>query len=224
MFKLCLLLLALSLTSAKLGVNIGNASISIDNAFCLSYDFTRIVIEIADTQGRIRSEFAESYKNAIFGGFDNIDVIFTVNDSLIPTRICQDIKNNIPDNFGGVIWLQIKQGSDLWKIDISQRIYYLDILNIACQRLGLNQGIYSNVDDWAQVFGSKSRGSFILKQLPLWYSNNNNASNFNDFETVGFGGWDEPDVKQFANSEKRCGGLYGLIYYQEDFSNTLLEY
>jgi hypothetical protein len=73
--------------------------------------------------------------------------------------------------------------------------------------LGLQAGIYTNLNNWQQIVGA-SWSYPASKGLPLWYAHYDNSPSFSDFKS--FGGWTSPAIKQYEGDKTSCG--VGLDY------------
>lgn len=103
------------------------------------------------------------------------------------------------------MWLQVTSPIN-WPNNLQSNVNFIQsFINRAIQ-YGVNPGIYTNWYDWQQITGSYVG---FANQARLWYwnaygqgPNAEGDANFNDFRT--FGGWTQPNVKQFALNEGLC--------------------
>lgn len=106
-----------------------------------------------------------------------------------------------------MIWLDIEI-SNWYANKTKNRQFFQELINAD---FGGNRiGVYTNKNNWSTLMGlDYTEGS----QYPLWYPHYDGLASFSDFEP--FGGWSEPDVKQFAGKKIVCGFNVDLDYMPE---------
>jgi len=215
MLKLCLIVLALTLASAKMGVNIGTSSVSRSYADCFKKaNYTKVTQELVNARGTFNSGFLTNYINSLDAGIEMVDAIVRVNDSFVPESFCNDIVKNLPPGFDGTVWFHVKNDKSIWTKPVDDRVNYLVTLTGACTQRGLDVGVYSDAAGWAAIMGFQSAGNFKLRTLPVWYFNDNTLQNYNDFYYAGFGNWGKPNMKEYAGSSYLCGTYFdGYDFY-----------
>jgi len=216
MFRLCLIALVLALASAKLAVNVGTSTVSRTTSDCFrkSNNITKVVLELMNVRGTLNSQFLTNYINSLDSGMEMVDAIVRVNDSSVPFIVCNEIVKNLPPGFDGVVWFHIKNDKSFWTKPVDDRVNFLVNLTTTCDQRGLEVGVYSDAAGWAATMGFQSAGNFKLKNLPVWYFNDNTYQNFNDFHYAGFGNWPKPSMKEYSGSTSLCSSYVdGLEYY-----------
>ncbi len=97
-------------------------------------------------------------------------------------------KTNCSATWSGRIWLDIEM-ANLWTGSTSaNQTWYKKLVDACKATTGVSCGIYTNYNNWLELFGSTS---FIYgNDLPLWYAHYDNLAAFTDFSP--FGGWTKP--------------------------------
>jgi len=202
------LLLLLSLASAKKGVNVTGFNIQSYNQYLMfaHANITLSLLEIWDGAGNTDPiAWKLQYLLSHHGGIPDFDAIAVLNDTFSPEEICSGVAKALPPTvwptyFNGSVWLDVRNRAGFCSRPLSGRVSYLENVIKACQNHGLSVGVASTVSDWIAVMGSQKAGSDVLKAVPLWYFNDNDKLNFDDFEYAGFGTWDAPKMKLYDSS------------------------
>ena len=222
MLKFILALLALYITSAKVGLNTGYVAITTSAVNCFKeQNITRVVMELLNHYGSVNSNFEDSFNYLRAGQITSIDAIVQIQDSWDPDTLCYSFGRFLPPAFDGILWLNVENFPGAWTKPISQRISYLEDIANSCYSYGYNVGVYSKVTSWTVVFGNPFAGSDILRTLPMWYYNDKGGDNFNDFIIAGFGKWSSPAMKEYkGNPTQVCEEWFnGVEYYENSFTN-----
>ena len=205
MNKICLFALFIAVASANLAADMSNVPPSRESLSCLaSKNVTKVILEISDQQGIIKTDFYDGYIFARDAGISAVDAIVIVNDTLVPSELTADVTAALPSNFNGTVWLQVLNAPTLWTRQMSKRMAYLEDLIFAFKRHGLTAGIYSDAKAWISIIGYQTIGSDTLNSVPVWYVNTNNVQSFDDFSYAGFGTWTKPNLKNFLNWAHDC--------------------
>ena len=206
--------LFLSSTLATLGIDLSIYEGSPDqNAFdCFKRTLHDImIIQIWRGKTGINPHFTSNWQKSKAAGIQSVDAYahFCNNcEGNTPVNICNSIKKNLPSGFDGMLWFDIEEFSDCkdcWKGTPIQRLNFIEAVAATCFALGFKLGIYSGHGSWENVFGSASFDAGPLKALPLWYAHYDKTPNFKDWETVKFGGWSAPIMKQYEGDKLFCG-------------------
>jgi hypothetical protein len=112
----------------------------------------------------------------------------------------------------GMLWFDIEQCDGCWDDAATNSNFIQAAVNEAVA-LGLHVGIYSSHYEWGLVCGSWSG----LSSFPCWYADYDGEQNFDDFES--YGGWTQPNVKQFNGDQTVCGLDMDLNWYPDGQSN-----
>jgi len=161
-------------------------------------NFTRMILHIWDEQGKTNPYFLTNFINSRDAQIKDYDAVVTVKDAFEPEAICNGVAHALPRGFNGTVWLEVQNTGSLWSRNVSERVPYLEKIIKSCQGHGLKPGIYSSAESWFFVMGDQEAGSHTLKAVPVWYFNDNQKNNFNDFEYAGFGPWDAPKMKAYG--------------------------
>merc|ERR1712228_1118263 len=115
----------------------------------------------------------------------------------------------------GMIWFDIEANPSNgcgWGTSYSSNCEYLQQLIEAAEAKGAHPGVYSSEYEWETVMGSRSACSAVSK-YPLWYAHYDNRASFSDFDSVSFGAWKSPAVKQYAGDATWCSFDVDADYY-----------
>jgi len=179
-----------------------------------NYNVNLTVLQIWDEKGNINKDFLSNFINSKDAQINNFDASAAVNDTFTPEALCNGVAGALPRNFNGTVWFEIQDKQSLWSRNISDRVPYLENITKSCRSHGLKVGIYSYAQAWVSVFGDQEAGSDLLKAVPLWYVNQNDIPNFNDFHYAGFGPWDVPTMKNYGGSVLFCAfNIRGLNFF-----------
>ena len=221
MKSLYLLPFILVLASANLAVDFSTYDLPPRNFFsCLSQqNVTKVILEISDEQGNINQNFLKSYIRAHDANIKDFDAIVRINDSLDVEQIWDKISDAIPASFNGTVWLDVQDNQNLWSLNVSQRLQYLSL----SVRIGqyykdaFKVGVVSSADAWTHVMGTQGVGNEILNNVQVWYSNDNEAQNFHDFEYAGFGTWKAAaaGMKSYTGDTMICNYYASSVNYYE---------
>jgi len=106
------------------------------------------------------------------------------------------------------IWINI-YGSGRWSKDPSVNIASVHAIVAEGQKRGYVVGLKIDQGLLEDIFANTKEFS----NLPLWYTNDHDYSNFKDFTP--FGGWTKPTMKTYHTGWESCGiTLTGSIYYE----------
>jgi len=216
MNQIYILALLFAVASANLGADVSYYPATRTTFTCLAQqNVTLTILEIWDETGTVNPNFLNNYiysKDAQIPGFD---ALVMVNDTFADEDLCNGVARALPKNFNGTVWLDVENKQGLWSRDTDDRISYLEAVIKTCQQHGLNPGVYSSADVWATVMGSQGIGSDTLSAVPVWYFNDNNVQNFDDFSYAGFGTWEKPQMKNYGTNAYLCGSyITSLDYYE----------
>ena len=205
----------LVLASASFAVELSNQSPPVGTFSCLAKSGTSLVVlEIYDAQGKVNKNFLANYVEAKAAKIKNVDAVIRVNDTFTPEDVCNAVVHALPAQFNGNVWFDVANQPGRWSLPGSMRLHHLEDLTEVCKDHGLKPGVYSNVEDWIAVMGWRKAGSDIMGAIPVWYANQDGNANFNDFESVGFGSWQKPQMKNYQNNTSLCRiPLLSVDYY-----------
>ena len=112
MLKLFLVVLAVSIASAKVGLNVGSYTIARNTANCIGQqNISRVAIELLNGQGTYNTGFISYFINLKDANVTDIDAIVKVNDSWDAEKVCTNITRALPQAFNGTVWLNVDTGS-----------------------------------------------------------------------------------------------------------------
>jgi len=205
MLKIYLISLVLTCALAKFAINNANYGTPKNTADCYSrYNVTHVLVDVLNERGVVVPDFLASFINLRNANISNIDAIVRTTDSIPIERTCWILSHYLPVSFNGTVWFSVENRPNYWKLNVTDRVPFLENLTQTCSQHGLKTGVYSDAVTWAQVMGSQTAGSDKLRALPLWYKNENNQANFNDFSYATFGGWKQPSIKEYATAQYLC--------------------
>jgi len=217
--KLILLSLAFACAFATFGVDFSGfqGAPSQDTFNCLAENGKEfLIVQIWEGGYGINSDFVGNWQKAKAAGIQYVDgYAFVCNncDNNDPENVCSSIRQTLPDGFDGMIWLDIEDCDDCWVGSYDDRMGFVQSVASACQNAGLHLGVYSGMGSWGQVFGSSDYDAGSLKQYPLWYAHYDGSSSEDDWDSVRFGGWDSPSMKQYQGTTDFCGTSVDLDAY-----------
>ena len=218
MKSIYLLSFILVIASAKLGVDLSMYGLRPSSFFtCLaSNNVTLNILEILSGTNVINQNFLQMYSSSKEAKISDFDAIATLTGFLTPEDVCNKVANALPGDFNGTLWLRVDDTYPYhWVIDIEERMPYLEQVVKSCSSHGLKLGVYSSNDLWTLIMGSREAGSDILSAVPVWYTNENNYEDFNDFEDARFGTWTKPQMKKFNKMSILCGSrVWSQNYYE----------
>ena len=175
----------------------------------------------------INEYFAENYRKTKAAGISKVDAYaFFCNNCTgnTPTNICSSIKSNLPEGFDGLIWLDIEDCKGCWKGTPNERLSFVMLVAITCATKGLKLGVYSGHGSWEQVFGSADFDAQGLKGLPLWYAHYDGVQDYSDWETIKFGGWKAPVMKQYLGGKPICGTTADSNFKESQSNDEVIIY
>ena len=111
-----------------------------------------------------------------------------------------------------MIWMDI-EGSEYWSSSCSDNQNWLaeaiSTIEGMYKGCGLSScvGIYASESQWSPIMCNTSQFS----NHALWYAHYDNNPSFSDFTP--FGGWSEPNCKQYAGTTNICGTQIDKDYY-----------
>jgi len=209
--------------SANIGVDVTNYQVPSRSFFdCLAgKNVSLTILQILDERGNVNTNFLKSYIASKDAKIKYFDALVTVSDSFEPSDVCSQVAQALPTSFNGTVWLDVENKQSYWSRNVSERIPFLENITTVCKDQGIKVGIYSSSQDWASVFGSQGAGSDILKAVPVWYQNDNQNADFDDFEYAGFGTWETPQMKKYQG-DMICNFYATSINYFEAASSEHL--
>ena len=147
--------------------------------------------------------------------FHNIDVyIFPNTDQDAATQMTSYINSLKADGVltTNMVWMDI-EGSQYWSSSCSTNQQWLSTAIATIQSLysgcGLPScvGIYTGSSQWSPIMCNTAEFS----SHPLWYAHYDNKPSFSDFTP--FGGWTQPNIKQYEGTTYVCGTAIDEDYY-----------
>ena len=106
-----------------------------------------------------------------------------------------------------VIWLDVEIYK--WYADQTKnRQFFEELINADFG--GKRIGVYTSKNNWSNIMGL---GYTAGSAYPLWYAHYDGQPNFDDFQP--FGGWAEPQRKQFAGDEILCESDVDFNYQEQ---------
>ena len=90
--------------------------------------------------------------------------------------------------------------------------FFEDLINADFRGKGI--GIYTSERNWSNLMGLDYTVGSVY---PLWYAHYDNQPNFDDFQP--FGGWTEPQRKQFAGDQIICGSDVDFNYQEQSITH-----
>jgi len=206
LISVCLLALVCpSLATLGLDVSAGICqSMSQSTWNCLAGTYGFAVIQTFEGGFGFNSAIGTCVSEAHAAGIQYVDVYIFM---------CPNCKGNTPASSAvtgiinslngvafGMVWFDIEQCEGCWNDAESNADFIGEAVNTAVSMLGGSRiGIYSNAYEWGQVVG----GWEGVSSFPLWYADYDGEQNYNDFSP--FGGWTQPNIKQYAGDEGECG-------------------
>jgi hypothetical protein len=154
--------------------------------------------------------------NAAVAGIAYRDVYFFPCAGMDPTAQIQEFYRRIPAETFGTMWidweLNPSPNCGYSTTNFAQNCAFLTNLIQAAQNLSIQLGLYSSHWEWLQIFGSADACPIAAQNnLPLWYANYDNQTNFSDF--IPFGGYTTANMKQFTDSTSFCNVIADQDYY-----------
>lgn len=192
--------------SGVYGVDISSAQSTSTMSCFKSNGFSFIVPRGYRSSGSLDSNVCTNLKNAQSAGIATRDVyIFpcpTCSKSAYTqmSELVSHLKSNCNSAWSGRVWLDI-EGKQYWSSSTSTNKSWYQQLVDSCKTLGVRCGVYTNKNQWSEIFGSTSYT--YGNSLPLWYAHYDNKATFSDFSA--FGGWSSPHAKQYAGDVTSCG-------------------
>eukprot|EP00040_Diaphanoeca_grandis_P039070 m.258091 g.258091 ORF g.258091 m.258091 type:complete len:242 (-) comp36094_c0_seq1:267-992(-) len=168
------------------------------------------IVRCYESVGRVDPNCAGTVNNAHAGGMERVDAY------MFPCPKCGNAAGQVGSLYNyfvankvrvETVWLDI-EGSQYWLGNAaSNQAFYTDLVD-ACEKIGLKIGVYSSLNNWETIFGSRSfsKGS----NHPLWYAHYDGVPEFSDFSS--FGGWGSPTFKQFSDAGSKCGVSYDISW------------
>jgi GH25 family lysozyme M1 (1,4-beta-N-acetylmuramidase) len=208
MVKLLIAVLLLSVPSlATLGVDISQL-VSTSAYSCLSSnDYSFAIPRGYQSSGNVDPNVVSNIKNAKAGGIEYVDVyLFPCVPCGNPAGQASALVNAIRGQNYGQIWIDVETYA--WSSSLSANQNFITAMVNQLKSLGQHVGIYTNYYNWQSIVGLGWTG---CASLPLWYAHYDNNPSFSDFQS--FGGWNTPNMKQYAGDVTKCGVGVDLNFY-----------
>jgi len=186
----------------------------------------RLYQEACGLGGRIDPAFITSYNQIRASGITNIDGYFfpctgSKHNCKTPTQQVGDIVKYLKDEKILVkrLWIDLEppsKGSPCqgWDFGPTANTALAKRFIAAIDATGLKWGVYANGNQWAQMFGSRSKD--IASHLPLWAVQFDGKDTLSSVHTF-MGGWTTAFAKQYASSSGGCAkaGSFDLNVFTE---------
>ncbi len=117
------------------------------------------------------------------------DIYHYPNLNVSPATQASDVVKSLSGY--GTVWLDV-EGS--WTSDKNANCNFLTSLVNAYKSAGKIVGIYSNRNNWINIFGG-SGNCAKFTSLPIWYAHYDGVASFADWPSSTFGGWTKPAMK-----------------------------
>ncbi|CAL6067397.1 Glycosyl_hydrolase family 25 protein [Hexamita inflata] len=201
-----------SLATRGIDVSYYEGAISQASFNCLYNNGYRFMV----IEAQIGSTFSDSalsdYSRAKAAGFQYVDFyIFptTKKDGRSQVReTIQRLQNNGVMN-GNMIWLDVENLDLFYPTQAQNRQFITEMLDEMSNMLGANRvGVYTNWYQWEDIVGWDWAGA---SSHQLWYPHYDDWQSFDDFQE--FGGWSEPNIKQYAGDESECSTTVDRNFY-----------
>ena len=212
MLKLSLIVIFIALASAEFGI-INRIKTDTLAAFqCYAkHNFSLMITQAWDQKTGPNYYFNRTVNLAREAGIPNHDAVIQLGDTYDPEEVCRETVNVLPSDFNGTVWINIVY---FFTSAVEDRMDYLSNVTKSCQQHGLKLGIYSTWQTWQENFQDRYASSSIIQALPLIYTNNNFKPNFDDFQSVGFGKWAAPAMKDYYGAEwVLCDRPVGELFF-----------
>ena len=191
--------------------------LSVSTFQCLkSYDYTFAIPRAWKSYGAFDSESIQNIANARAAGIPYVDVyMFPCRGQSATNQVNQLISSLGSANYGQ-IWLDIEtnpsSGCSWANYGGASNCDYVGELIAAVRNKGKAPGIYASRYMWEQIMGSA--GSCTKHTAtPLWYAHYDGVASFSDWNSVSFGGWSKPNIKQYKGDVTVCGAGVDLSFY-----------
>lgn len=102
------------------------------------------------------------------------------------------------------VWLDVESGGVCpWGSTATNKAFYVEMLREAQAQFGAAKvGIYTNLNNWRNMFGSTSWTNAGDSSVRIWYAHYDNSASFSDF--VPFSSWTTPYAKQHVGDTTMC--------------------
>jgi len=209
MLKTILFIFGLFASSfASLGINFAvNVPLSPDIFHCLKTGDRFLIGQIWYAERGVNSNFSNNWQAAKDAGITTFDAFAWICNNCTgnnPLNISRSIKNALPDGFDGRVWIDIHWFPGNWVGDAAARMTFVQAVVAECRANGMKVGIYSSHSKWEQVFGSADYDAGLLKKFPLWYAHYDASPKMEDWDSVSFGGFTKPVMKQYIGQISVC--------------------
>ena len=111
------------------------------------------------------------------------------------------LKSSCSSYWSGRVWLDI-EGTSYWSLGTSGNKAWYQALVDACSAQGVTCGVYSNANNWQQIFGSTTYT--YGNSLKLWYAHYDSNPTSSDWSSYKFGSWSSPYMKQYIGDTTQC--------------------
>jgi GH25 family lysozyme M1 (1,4-beta-N-acetylmuramidase) len=131
------------------------------------------------------------------------------------TNQVNEMFNSISSSLFGMVWIDVETNPSPgcgWSSDTASNCAFLTETINAIKSRGKNPGIYASQYMWQTIMGSRNACTGVSGQ-PLWYAHYDNNPSFSDYATVSFGGWSQPNIKQYQGDVTLCGAGVDNNYY-----------
>ena len=178
----------------------------IDDAKCTLDSFTDIVLRVYKNTGAVEPNFAKNVKLLADTGRK-----YELSAYIVPCHTCEVVKQveEIAATIKGLtlkmLWVQVE---GRWDVDPNKNKQFLLNLVAGLDKLGVVVGIHTDMWSWHNIM---RRETHEFANRKLWYTNHNGRQDSNDFRP--FGGWREPNAKQYQGSAELCGDTINKDIY-----------
>ncbi|CAG8590261.1 15552_t:CDS:2 [Dentiscutata erythropus] len=189
--------------------------------------FTRAIIECyseyCSQGGGVSSSCLGNYKNAVAAGYKYIDLYFypctgAAYNCKSPQTQVNELVTFVNQNkmLVQTIWIDFENDTTTctksWSQDTASNLALAKQFTNAAKTTLWNWGIYSTNYEWTKLFGSAQ--AVVDSSFKIWYADFQNPSqpNYDDWNSLAFGGFSTPSGKQYADSGSNCG-IYDLSIF-----------
>ena len=166
---------------------------------------------MSSSTGDIDSDCASNIGNSHAAGMSRVDAYF------FPCFYCGNIAGQINTFWDYTIsnqlqftrlWFDIEGD---WSSSYSENQNFLIEMMEHARAIGIVSGIYCSQYYWGSFFGDYYYP--YVSEHPVWYAHYDYDDSFSDYYNgYDFGGWGDPQIKQYQGTTSYCGASIDLNY------------
>ncbi|EFA76159.1 glycoside hydrolase family 25 protein [Heterostelium album PN500] len=214
----------LAIANAELGIDVSSATsqkMTSSQWSCLAQKNQRAIIQVWSGGYGMNNGVVSAIQAAQNAGFQTVDLYaFLCNQcsgNSPSSNVIQQIVSKIKQSgvSFGTLWIDVEQCSGCWGSTSANAAFVVEAVQTAAS-LGVRVGVYSSSGEWPQTVGTLTS----LSSYPQWYAHYDGVPAFSDSGAYQYGGWNNPEMKQYVGNTNQCGVSVDLDFYGSSSSSS----